>query len=473
MNPSGYAPLTAEISLTTTRPVQIELAIEGRLGPAGTVQNRFPEVATSFVIPVLGLYASASNNVVLRFFEADGKPIGEVMRTIDTGPLLAALPQMTVHVNSGRKKPGMNLVSYFGHTDNELPQIPYIFDTEGAIRWYVNLDAHPVLGHLFYDAGVERLKNGNLYFGDGSSGRIVELDMMGHVVNEWPLPGYGFHHNVLEMPNGNFLATVNKHGLPTIEDHILEIDRATGSIVQVWDLRQSLDSKRRIWSGNARDWFHANGLAYDLENDAIIVSGRVQGTVKLTRDNEVIWILAPHRGWDLAGSGADLKTKLLQPLDANGQPITDLAVLDGMTNHADFEWSWYQHAPKLMPDGTLLLFDNGDNRNYGGQPPYSRAVIYRIDEQAMTIQQLWEYGKDRGGETYSGIVSDVDYHAEENTVVFMPGAIWDGQGPHGRTVEIDFNTGEVVYEASIRKADPASGITFHRVERLPLYPPAH
>lgn len=255
MNPSGYAPLTAEITLTTTGPVQIELAIEGRLGAAGTVQHRFPEVATSFVLPVLGLYASASNTVVLRFFEADGMLIGEVMRTIDTGPLLGALPRMTVHVNTGRRKPGMNLVSYFGHSNNELPQIPFIFDSEGVIRWYVNLDAHPVLGHLFYVAGVERLKNGNLYFGDGSSGRIVELDMMGRVVNEWPLPGYGFHHNVLEMPNGNFLATVNKHGLPTIEDLILEIDRATGSIVQVWDLRQSLDSKLASGVG-----MHATGF---------------------------------------------------------------------------------------------------------------------------------------------------------------------------------------------------------------------
>ena len=364
----------------------------------------------------------------------------------------------------------MNLVSYFGHTNRELPQIPFIFDSEGAIRWYVNLDAHPVFGHLFYDAGVERLQNGNLYFGDGSSGRIAELDMMGRLVNEWPIPGYGFHHNVLEMPNGNFLATVNKHGLSTIEDHILEIDRSTGAIIQVWDLRQSLDSRRRVWSGNARDWFHGNGLQYDPDDDTIIVSGRVQGTVKLTRNNKVVWILAPHRGWNQAGDGTDLSTKLLQPIDADGQPIADPEVLDGKTSHPDFEWAWYQHAPEFMPDGTLLLFDNGENRNYGGQPAYSRAVIYRIDEQAMTIQQVWEYGRERGGQTYSGIVSDVDYHVKENTVVFMPGAIWDGQGPHGRTVEVDFDTGEVVYETVIRKADPASGITFHRVERLPLYP---
>jgi len=107
------------------------------------------------------------------------------------------------------------------------------------------------------------------------------------------------------------------------------------------------------------DWFHGNGLAYDQENDAIIVSGRYQGTVKLTRNNELIWILAPHRGWKRAGDGTDLKTKLLQPLDANGDPITDLRVVSGYSDHSDFAWPWNQHSPKLTPQGTLFVFDNG------------------------------------------------------------------------------------------------------------------
>ncbi len=108
------------------------------------------------------------------------------------------------------------------------------------------------------------------------------------MINTWPLPGYGFHHNVIEKPDGNFLITATKHGLPTIEDHILEVDRVSGAIVQVWDLNQVLDNKRRTWSTNRRDWFHANGLVYNPLDDTIIVSGRVQGTVKLRRNNEVV-----------------------------------------------------------------------------------------------------------------------------------------------------------------------------------------
>ena len=122
-----------------------------------------------------------------------------------------------------------------------------------------------------------------------------------------------------------------------------------------------------------------------------------------------------------------------------------------------------------MPDGSLLLFDNGDNRNYGSSGLYSRAVQYSIDKQAMTIQQRWQYGKERGEAGFSRIVSDVDFHVDENNVVFMPGAVGDGAA-YGKVVEVDYSTRDVVFEATITAPIAQWGITFHRVERISLYP---
>ena len=472
LNPSGFVPLAAEITLETKQPVQVEVFIPGRRTSAGDVRHRFSEVSASHVLPVLGLYPSTENDVQLQFFDESGATLGEVSRTVTTGPLIPGMPTVTIEVNRPGQKPGMSLVSYFGITGEFLPMTPLIVDPEGAVRWYADFGEHEFLHSLFYDAGVERLANGNLYFGDGNSGRLVSIDMLGNVVAEWPIPGYVFHHHVLEMtPGGNLLATVNKQGLPTIEDHIIEIDRTSGAIVQEWDLRESLDRSRRAWSNNARDWFHANGLAYVPIEDAIVVSGRVQGTVKLTRNNEVVWILAPHRDWGTAGNGVDLNTKLLTPLDVTSSPIVMTDVLEGTAAHPDFDWAWYQHAPKLLPNGDLLIFDNGENRHYSSGLRYSRAVVYRIDDDNMTVQQVWEYGKDRGVTTYSPIVSDVDYHEKEGNIVFMPGAGFDASGALGRVVEVSFQGREVLYEAAIRSPQAQFGITFHRVERLSLYPP--
>lgn len=472
VNPSGRAPLSAEVTLATREPVSVEVVVEGKGGPGTEIRHRFADVADVSRIPILGLYPGATTDVTLTLFSATGAVLGDRQLTLAAPALADDFPEVEITVPAALSiRPGVNLVSYFGHAGEVTPQRAFAFDAAGDIRWALDVRGDPVLGNLFYDNGIERLANGNLYFGDNTSDRIYEIDMLGRIVRSWELPGFSFHHNVLELPSGNFVATVNRNGISTVEDAVVEVDRQSGAIVTDWDLRRSLDAGRRAWPNAfgdlAVDWFHGNGLAFDPSDETIVVSGRTQGLVKLTRQNTVVWILAPHREWGTAGDGTDLSTKLLQPLDAAGVPITDPAVLDGTATHPDFEWAWYQHAPAVLPDGTLLVFDNGDNRGYQQLGPYSRAVIYRIDDQAMTIQQVWAYGWERGAETFSRIVSDVDYHAAEDDVVFMPGAL---AGGIGKLVEVDRSSRQVLFEATIRPPIAPFGIAFHRIERLPLYP---
>ena len=479
-NPSGYAPLTALIELETESAVSVSVTVKGINGPDSDISHSFDQTGRLLEIPVLGLYPNLENTVELTFFNSSGANLGTKTYTITTGPLLADLPDVEINTaDRSQMIEGLNFVSYFGHRENggqnpHVPQDPFMFDSYGNIRWYLNFSSHPTLSGLFYDDGMERLQNGNLYFGDGNTNRIYEINMLGEILNTWDMPGYGFHHEVKEKPNGNFIVTVNKFGINTVEDHIIEIDRSSGQIINVWDLRESLDQNRTAWDTNLADisvdWFHANALYYDETDNTIVVSGRTQGTVKLTENNEVVWIIAPHKEWETSGDGTDLTQFLLQPLDSGGQEITDQAVLSGDENHPDFEWSWYQHAPLRMPDGNVMLFDNGDSRNYGASPQYSRAVEYDIDETNMTIQQVWSYGKNRGGETYSRIVSDVDYHPDENHVFFIPGAVNAG-GTYGKTIEIDYDQQQVIFEATITPPAAAFGlITLHRTERMPMYP---
>ncbi len=470
LNPTGYVPLAAQLHLETASAVEIEIEIVHPDRSDASLIHRFDESATSFSLPILGLFPDHNNTIRIRFYTPRNQLLGEITRSLETEELLPELPEITVKINTDRKKDGMNLVSYFGHTNYEFPDIPFIFDQHGHIRWYANMETHPVLKNLSYSSGLGRLRNGNLYMADAASARIVEMDMLGHILQEWLFPGYDFHHDLQELPNGNLLATVTKKDHSTIQDHILEIHRINRNVVQIWDLQKSLDSNRLLSPvSNSKNWLHANGLSYDENNDAIIVSSRIQGTIKLTRNNEVIWILAPHRDWGKSGDGIDLSSKLLQPLDANGSPITDPQVLEGFVDHPDFSWPWYQHAPQWISPETLFLFDNGYRRNYMEfHATFSRAVEYQIDEEAMTIQQIWEYGRDRNIETYSEIVSDVDYHISEQSVMFMPGAN-QRFGLNGKMIEVDYATKTVLYEAEIRKPPPAHRVTFQGIERIPIY----
>lgn len=469
LNPTGYAPLTALLSIETKEEVSVEVSILGKNGDASTVIKRFDQSGFLFELNVLGLYADYENKLKVKFVNNIGETLQIHEMTIQTAPLISDLPEISIKVLSNSETPEFNFVNYFGFDQDNKPQRAFMFDQFGDIRWYLDFSSHPQLSGLFYDNGMVRLENGNLVFGDGTTDNIYEADLMGNIINTWSLQGNGFHHHVIEKPNGNLLISMNDSSKPTIEDVVVELNRETSEFVNIWDLNNSLDNTRRAWPTNPDnldvDWFHNNAIAYSAIDDEIILSGRTQGIVKLNNKNEISYIIAPHKEWDISGNGLDLSQFLLTPLDAEGIEITDTDVLLGNTNHPDFEWAWYQHSPILMPNGNIMIFDNGDNRNYIGFEQYSRAVEYEIDEENMTIRQIWTYGKERGQETYSRIVSKVSYIKENNSVLFTPGA----SSPSGKVVEVDYLTKQVIFEATVTAPNALFGITFHNVLRMPLY----
>jgi len=181
----------------------------------------------------------------------------------------------------------------------------------------------------------------------------------------------------------------------------------------VWSALQLLDPTRVTYlTGDAPspltgtlDTMHANAVVDDTADNAILVSLRDQNTVyKFSRaTGQLIWILAPPVGWP-----ARLQRYLLTPV---GTP---------------FEWSYGQHAPELTPQGTLLLFDDGECRASPFDPAvpstqnYSRAVEYRIDETNMTIAQVWDsYDSGQGGgdRIYSTIMGNADWLPQMGNVL--------------------------------------------------------
>lgn len=472
LNPSGYAPLTAILSLETTEPISVEVAVVGKNGSASTVTKRFSGTGTSFELEVLGLYANYENEIEIRLLGSSGTILETQMVKVQTDPLIDEMPVITIDVPANAAGPIFNFVNYFGFVDSFRPQRPFIFDQFGEIRWYLDFSSHPTLNDLFYDNGMTLLQNGNLLFGDGRTFSIYEIDFLGRIADSWSLQGNGFHHHVIEKPDGNLLVTINDASKSTVEDVVVEIDRNSGSFVNRWDLNNSLDNSRRAWPTDLADlevdWFHANSIEYSAQDEEIIVSGRTQGIVKLNAQNEVSYILAPHREWNTSGSGTGLSQFLLTPLDANDEEISDAAVLDGTDNHPDFEWSWYQHSPILMPNGNLMVFDNGDNRNYVNAGPYSRAVEYEIDETNKTIKQVWSYGKERGEEAYARVVSKVSYVAENNSILFTPGSSVSNGVPAGKVIEVDYDNKEVLFEATMNPPNSIINISFHNVLRIGL-----
>ncbi|MGI9547635.1 MAG: hypothetical protein ACR2MM_10385, partial [Flavobacteriaceae bacterium] len=67
--------------------------------------------------------------------------------------------------------------------------------------------------------------------------------------------------------------------------------------------------------------------------------------------------------------------------------------------------------------------------------------------------------------------SDVDYLADDEHLLFSPGAVSFNGSLYGQSIEVNYNTNSVVFEATI--IPPLAFfdiITLHRTERLTLYP---
>jgi arylsulfate sulfotransferase len=487
-NPYGNAPLTAEAVFRTTVPTRVSLTVLGE----SPLQHDFSEMATTHRVPILGLYPGRDNRVRLTLTSSEHGSAEETVR-ITTDPLPSYFPKVAVQTAPGAElEPGWTLSQYSINPRGQkiesdidaslhLRGLPFMFDENGDIRYYLDLTE---IGGLPFEVG--RLQNGHWVFGEASD--VFEYDLLGKRINRWAIPGYRAHHEVTEKPDGNLLVAVHKTGTKnrdggdTNGDHIIELARDTGEIVREWDLRQVLDVYRRDFVPDPVDWFHMNAIWYSEADDSLVVSGRSQGVVKLTRDNELVWILAPHKGWGRAGIGADkyeTREYLLTAVDAEGLPYPE-EVQQGDVAADDFDWVWGQHAPMYLPNGNLFVFDNGFGRNFkanfagDGAGDFSRGVEYVIDEEAKTLKQVWEYGAERGSDYFSLIISDVDYLPVTGNRLIMPGIVQrDGMG-FAYATEVSAE-GELVADAEIQfkgdyKTDAFFGEIVYRSERLTMYP---
>lgn len=379
----------------------------------------------------------------------------------------------------------------------ETIPLNYVVDTQGEFRWWLEPEAiydgiNYNIADRGYAMGFYPTKTGTYTLVQGQ--RWIELNLAGRIVAKHPLPpGYiDLSHASWEMPNGHLLLRAAKYRyhrpdgqvVQTVRDFILEVDRS-GNVIDEWDLNTILDPTRddliknldlgavcmnvdldaqgqsvgseplapfgdAAGVGTGRNWAHVNSVAYDPSDDSIIISARHQGVMKIGRDKEVKWILAPSTGWKNG-----LEKKLLKPVDSSGKPIKCTPTGDC---EGGFDFTYTQHAawPRASKNGSIVVFDNGQVRHYE-QPAlpdmnYSRMVEYKIDMKNMTVQQTWEYGKDRGYESFSPITSNASYEADKDTMFGFYGSVGlfdQTKGTIGRLQEVDYKTKEVKVEIDV------------------------
>ena len=504
-NPNPTVPLAAILSVTTDVSTRLTINIDD--GERSWSVTPDEAMAMSHEVPVLGLRAGRTHTITATLEDADGMAAETVALSFTTPPLPDAFPTPVITARDpARMEPGVTIFNVNGRWDTENNSTPANFspaiavDDEGEIVWYYLPGNHRV-----HD--VRRLANGNLVYEvwPGTDG-MIEIDMLGNIQRRWhftgtakdPAPGSipvgtdSFHHDFVELPNGNFLLLSTEHRViddwytsetdpdaprapaNVIADLVVEFT-PEGEVIDEWSLFDILDINRigynslreDFWAnhydgvveGIVHDWTHGNALIYEEEDNSFLMSVPYQDAViKVSMDTgELVWILGNHDNWNEPWSD-----KLLTPV-------------------GDVEWSYKHHAISHTEHGTYLLFDNGTARSspFEEKMPladsYSRAVEYSVNEETMEVSQPWVYGPEQ--EVYYGrYLGDVDWHPQADTVMInVGGAETNAEGvnvPPGqaqrwaRLMEVTHtDPPEKVWEMRLQQDD--SNWAIYRGDRLP------
>ena len=474
LDPNGSTPLAAELRVLFSGEARVEVSIEGEANWSVSAEG-----TDGVNLPLLGFKPGQKYRATVTLTTSSDSHVLEPLSLV-TSALPSDFPAVELISSTPEQMaPGHTLFSTVGDTSYLV-----IVDQRGEVVWY-----HPIVGI----ADVRELPNGNLIFLDADA--IVEMNFLGDEVRRLTSVADfgGFTHEVFPTTDGKFFSLEGKidqidgfrtdyedatlHGTADVLDSVLvELD-AEGNALRKKSLLDILDRERVAYDsldlppgdGHQNDWVHVNAIVPVDAGSSFVVSARNQDVVfELSQDwSRIHWLLANPNGWS-----EPFRKYLLTPI--------------GVPAGEEFRWPYHQHAPELTPDGTLLLFDNGNNRATPGdgrtpmteETSYSRAVEYRIDEQAMTVEEVWSY-EYPDARLYSFAMGDANLQADSDTVLITYAAmsavgdvLTDDLGwgrVQARLVEVARDAGdEVVFDLAVHGTIPGGfGSPVYRAVRIP------
>jgi len=314
------------------------------------------------------------------------------------------------------------------------------------------------------------------------------LDPEGRFVHRWHHPE-GIQHAKL-LPDGNLLIQTQP---PEEAEGCEQIGGSAGAMFELdWDSRVVWEYRDAYQHHDYQRLANDNTLLLRWQAIPEDVSRRVRGGARRDGDAGGMWgdvvreirpdgsVVREWRSWEYLDFEQDVICPLDQPCEwthANSlEALPDgrwlisfrltstVAIVDPATGR--FDWKWgpgflsHQHAATLLPNGRILVFDNGCHRSR--LPSFSQVV----EVDPATDEVVWSYRPAITLAFFSFMVSGAERVPGGNTFVT--------EGATGRLFEVT-PEGETVWEwvSPFLLIDPRFGPTpaIFRARRIPLDDP--
>ena len=407
-----------DVSLDKAASVYVEYgnADTGRFRTMGT-----GAVAARHVVPVVRLRPSTTYEYQAFAVDSDGRESDGVGGTFTTGELPDTLATIDFSAQ-GEPTPDLVLMDYRDAASSYLLAL----DRTSKVVWYYN-SPNPFPPEVSGIQAVRQKANFNFVFYAGSPRApccLREVTPLGEVVDQLAASELDDtpHHDFLVLPKNKVMYLAEETRI--IDDTANGGDaetRVTGDVIRVWDqnagttteLWNSFDhlstDDRVVWERDPKRWTHFNSIQIAPRGD-IIVSSRNR--------NQVISIAADFQSvrWFLGGPNSSFV--LPGPLDR----------------------FYRQHTATELPNGNILLFDNGADRPEEEGGEYSRALELAIRDYDGSAVKVWEYR--HAPDIYASFISSA-YRLDNGNTLVNFGTTTDVESVPITLVEVDRDGNEV------------------------------
>ena len=272
----------------------------------------------------------------------------------------------------------------------------WLIDTEGRVVHHWKMAHIPGGdGRLLPNGNLLRLnktmKEPLLFFGS-VSGELVEIDWDGNVV--WKYEDPYMHHDFYRMENGNTI--INRHVL--IPEEIAA--KVKGGI-------PGTELKDGMWSNGFQEITPGGEVVWEW-----------LGYEHMDPEIDIPCPLCPRTIWGYVNSLSILPEG---DIVASFRHLNMIAIIDKRTGAIKWRWGaphqlGHQHNPTVLPNGNILVFDNGYHRWTSAEIAmidYSRV----IEVNPKTDKIEWEYKDENVQNFYSGICSSAERLPNGNTLI--------------------------------------------------------
>jgi hypothetical protein len=319
------------------------------------------------------------------------------------------------------------------------------FDSTGALAWYHDFGGIPVSNAMRQPNGNFTVFVGTTAGWQATDGYYLEITPAGDVAHAWraPVGEYMDDHEILVLGSGSaaqamfFTYTIRPYDLSALGGKaavalaghdVVRVD-ANGKVLFRWSAWENIAVDEWVGDDSARavrseaDFDHPNSLSLDAAGNYVVSWRNLDQVMAIDpRSGNVLWRVGGTRG--------------------------------GYAFVNDPEGGFSkQHAAKVLPNGDLLVYDNGS----GHAVAETRAAEYRLDPQARTATLVWQYRHDPA--LYTQYVGWTERLPDGRT--------WVAFALQGRVVEVDAS-GQPAWEAQLT-VDGSNASVYRVVPIASLY----